>query len=136
NVETYSGLRAAAKLGAALGDSALANRAQNDAAREQVGIQSLWDPSAGTFDWALHENGYREINDWAAFYPDSAEQAWVVAFGASDPTTESSLLSQFDSAQPTWDQPTSAITYTDGTTHPAGYWPVIGWAFLRMGDTQ
>jgi hypothetical protein len=138
NVEAYGGLVAAAELAAALKDDTLKSRALADAQRERAGIDSLWNAETGAYDWAVHENGEVRHTDWSNFYPDSVEQAWVVAYGAADPARASALLAQFAVSQPNWDHPRATAQYWDGAPyeHEVGYWPLIGWAFLRMGATE
>src|SRR5207302_10620195 len=71
NAEAWGGLLAAVKLAAALRDTGLEARAAHDAERERVGIESLWNPTTNTYDWAKHENGATAKVDWSIYYPDA-----------------------------------------------------------------
>jgi hypothetical protein len=137
NTEAWGGLLAAVRLATFLGDGALATRAGRDAERERVGIESLWNPKTNTYNWAKHENGHVETTNWSIFYPDSVEETWVAAYGEADPARAAAIMATFASAHPNWDQPRATVSYWDGTVspHAVGYWPVVGWAFLRVGDT-
>jgi hypothetical protein len=123
--ETLAGLRAAAGMAGTLKDGALARRAAADAARMQTGIDGLWNATTGSYDWAVHEDGTRVATHWDVLYPDALQQAWAVAFGAVPGSRGPAVMARFDAEQPRWDQPSTA----------GGYWPVAGWAFLRVGAT-
>lgn len=120
--ETLAGLRAAAELAATLGDGALAQRVSADATRMQTGIDGLWNTATGAYDWAVHETGVRTPTNWTVLYPEALQQAWAVAFGAVPKDRAKTLMARFGAEQPRWDQ-------------PPDYWPVAGWAYLRIGDT-
>ena len=69
-------------------------------------------------------------------------EAWAVAYGVPNATVASQLMSTFAQNQPNWDHPNAQATYYDaaacpGTTcqQPVGYWPPVGWAFHRVGDS-
>jgi hypothetical protein len=132
--ETYAGLRAAAEIGQAIGNKNLRTRATADADRMAKGIASLWNPTTNAYDWAKHDTGARTATNWSVFYPDALQQAWAVAFGLTDPTRASSLLGQFNTAFPNWDDPTSLVSYDTGL-QAANYRSVVGWAELIAGDT-
>ncbi len=123
--ETYAGLRAAATLATALGETSLSDEAQGDADRLQQGFEELWDPSTGAYDWALHGDGYRQPTTWTTLYPDALEQLWPVAFGLVTGSKARTIVSRFASVQTsTW------------ATGDDNYWAVAGWAFQRVGQTS
>ena len=146
NAETYGGLVAGARIGKILGDPALHNRALADARAERHGMNTvMWNSSNHTYDWAFHgaQGNFQKVPcDWSVLYPDSVEQAWAVAYGVPNATVASQLMSTFAQNQPNWDHPNAQATYYDaaacpGTTcqQPVGYWPPVGWAFHRVGDS-
>jgi hypothetical protein len=122
--ETLAGLRAAVDLSRVLGDKTLERSAAAMAARMQTGIDGLWNPGTGSYDWAVHEDGARAVTHWDLLYPDALQQAWAVAFGAVPAARATELMARFGTSQPRWDQPGAV----------GGYWPVAGWAYLRVGD--
>ncbi len=132
--EAYAGLRAGADIAGVLGDATLASRATSAADRMYRGVAALWNPATGAYDWAVHEDGTRVPTDWTALDPDALQQLWAVAFGLVDPSRATGLLARFETAHPAWDQP-QALDRIDGGSRPVGYWAVVGWAYLRVGDT-
>lgn len=130
--ETYAGLIALPPLASALDDVTLAARAASDAARMRAGVAALWNPALASYDWAVNGDGTLQTTDWANLYPDSMEQAWAAAYGLTSTSTASELTRHLAQAHPEWDQPTSPALI-NGTTGPAGYWPVAGFAFLAAG---
>jgi hypothetical protein len=136
NAEAYGGMRAAARLALPLVDPALLLEASTSAERAQAGMQSLWNPTTQAYDWALHASGYRQVTDWRNLYPDSVEQAWVVAYSVAGPTRSRQLMARFAQSQPNWDSPTAMATFWDGTPylHTVDFWPIAGWAFQIVGD--
>jgi hypothetical protein len=133
--EVYAGLQAASDLGLASGDGPLTQRASADAARLRTGVSSLWNPSTGAFDWAVHADGTRVSTNWAVLYPDALQQAWPVAFGLVDGEVAASIMTQFASRQPGWAQPGTVARYSDAI-RSVGYWAPVGWAFARVGRTD
>ncbi len=133
--EAFAGLRAAAEMSQALGNSSLANRANADADRMQAGFDALWNPATRAYDWAVHGNGVRQPTNWSVLYPDALEQVWPVAFGLVKGSRATQLMARFDAAQPNWDRPAATATFAGGPG-PVGYWPVAGWAFDRTGNTN
>jgi len=134
--EAYAGLRAGAWLAASvLSDPTLAERATRAADALKAGVDGLWNPGTGAYDWAVHENGARTPNNWSNLYPDSLSQVWAVAFGLvdSDPSRAQAIVQRFDAAHPRWDQP-AATDQFDSASRAVEYWPVAGWAFARVGD--
>ncbi len=127
--ETYDGLVSAAELASDLGDSELAAAADTDAGAMKAGIASLWDAPTGAYDWA--KSSGVNTTDWSVLYPDAMEQAWIAASPAISDARARQLARSVESFQPLWDQP-DAITA--GAT--VGYWPVAGWALLRLGWTS
>src|SRR5438876_10766826 len=63
--ETYAGLVAAGELGRVLGSAGIVERAARDAARMRQGVDSLWDPVAGSYVWAVHADGQRDAATWS-----------------------------------------------------------------------
>ena len=121
--ETWAGLRAGVEVAKAIGDGALARRAEGDAARMRAGIDGMWNAAAGSYDWAVHADGARTPTRWAVLYPDALQQAWAVAFGVVPAARATTLMARFAAEQPAW------------ANAGSGYWPVAGWAFRRTGDT-
>lgn len=134
NAEVYGGLRAAAELARALGDASLEDRATARANTVKQAVSTLWNPSTGAYDWAVHDNGARQATNWGVFYPDAAQQMWAVAFGLADASRASAIVARFDREHPSWDKPTSSIRYDTGTK-AVGYWAPIGWAYQRVGNS-
>jgi hypothetical protein len=132
--ETYAGLRAAIDIAKALGDSALATRASNDASKLKNGFGKLWNSATGAYDWALHANGGRQTTNWTILYPDALQQVWPVAFGLVTGTRATALVNRFAVEQPLWDSPAATASFDSGL-QPVGYWPVAGWAFGRVGQS-
>lgn len=137
NAEVYGGLRSAATLASALDDPSFAVRATTDARRVDVGVASLWNRSAGGFDWALGNNGAKAAPSWAVLYPDVMENVWAVAYGLASPAQAVSILSHLDRQQPQWAEPDQAAMSAAGdgfSRQPVGYWPVGGWALILAGQ--
>jgi hypothetical protein len=132
--ETYAGLRAGAEIAKAIGNSALATRATNDADRLAAGVAKLWNPSTNSYDWAVHDNGAHTATNWNIFYPDALQQAWAVAFGLTDDARSASLMQKFNTQFPKWDAPTAQVPYDNGL-QAVNYRAVVGWAELRINDT-
>jgi hypothetical protein len=125
--ETYGGLVAAVDVARALGDAALASRAGADATKMRNGFAKLWNPSTGSYDWAVHEDGNHQPTNWSLLYPDALQQAWVVAFGLAEASHAKTLVSHFTSAHPAWDMPAQNDLYDSGRG-AVGYWAPAGWA--------
>ena len=134
--EAYAGLEAGIDLAQDLRLNRSRRVARSTRAAIVRGIDALWNPSTGSFDWALHQDGAREANDWQVLYPDAASQAWAVNFGLTDASTSAGLMNSFAAAQPTWDEPTSQSFFYDGEVFldTTGYWPIIASAFVVVGD--
>jgi hypothetical protein len=128
--ETWAGLRAASNLALALNNRTLANSAAVAASRLQTGVQGLWNPSLGAYDWAVHSNGVHHTTDWATLYPDAMEQAWPVALGLVTGTRAQVLMAHFAAAQPSWNLPLAQIA---SGTSTVGYWPMTSWSFAQIG---
>lgn len=114
NGEAYDGLVAAARMERALGDNRDAAVATNAAAAMFNGIQTLWNRSAGSYNWAKFPNGAQQATDWAVIYPDAMEQATAVAFDVAGSHAKS-LMGTFNVNQPSWANP--AVV---------SYWPLAG----------
>jgi hypothetical protein len=132
--ETWAGLRAAVELAGALGDQALATRAAGDAARMKAGVDALWNPTVGAYDWAVHEDGARQVTRWNVLYSDALQQMWAVAFGMTTPARSAELADRFLASQPNFDRPTQLSTFDSGPA-VTGYWPVAAWGLQRAGRT-
>lgn len=132
--ETLAGLRAAADMARAYGDTALSRRAAADAARMATGIAGLWDAPTGAYDWARHATGAQQPTDWSILYSDSLQQAWAVAFGAVTGTQAKNLVARFATAQPKWAQPLATAKFSSGSA-VVDYWPMAGLAFRAVGRT-
>lgn len=127
--ETYAGLRAATRLYSVLGRNGAAEATAAQADHLYQGVQTLWNPSVGAFDWAEGE-GYTQPTDWRLFYPDEMEQAWAVSFGLAN-KNETAIIHQHLSSLPAWKHPDAPVTYeSDGQIQSgtAGYWPMAGLA--------
>ncbi len=137
--EAYGGLVAASKLAAAAGDSATAARASSAATAMADGVAALWDPSTGSYDWAVAGDGVRTPTDWAVAYPDAMEQVWAVAFGLVPAGRAATLMATVAQDVPAWSSPgASATLRTNATLAPApiGYWPVVAWALESVGQAS
>jgi hypothetical protein len=149
NAEAYGGLRAAAKLARALGDDALQQHASYDAQKERHGMNTvLWNPANRSYDWAKHLDHNKESVPcrWNVLYPDAVEEAWAVAYGVPpNRDTRQHLMDMFwnPGNHGDWKDPGAMDWYFDaaacpGTTcrQPVGYWPLVGIAFSRAGNTR
>jgi hypothetical protein len=137
NAEAYGGLRSAATLATALGESALATRATTDAHRVAAGVASLWNPRSGGFNWARDSNGTSTAPSWTVLYPDVMENVWAVAYGLATPAQAASILSHLERMQPRWAQPDQSAPYEANgvvSRQPVGYWPQGGWALTLTGQ--
>jgi hypothetical protein len=130
--EVYAGLVAATQLERELNDTVQQTRATALALRVKAGVDALWNPSTGSYDWAVHEDGTRVTTNWTTLYPDAMEQAWAVAFGVVDASRAPALLQTFATQHPEWSSPTAATTI-DGKPGAVSYWPEVAWAFRRIG---
>jgi hypothetical protein len=128
--EAYNGLRSAVDLANSLGDKALRKRADADAARMKAGIASLWDAPTGGYDWA--KSGGVNTTDWGVLYSDAMEQAWIAGSRAISASQAKVLMNTLAATEPQWSSPT-ALADMFGSTGTVGYWPVAGWALLRLG---
>jgi len=139
NAQAYGGLVAAGRLEAALGNSALAAQATQRAATMEAGIQSLWDPATGAYDWAKQANGWQHPTEWSNFYPDAMEEVVAVQWGAVTGGRAQRLMDTFEQDHSDWSSPTAQDDYLSGATvetQPVGYWPMAGVAFDAVGHTQ
>jgi hypothetical protein len=133
--EAFAGLQAAADLGNALGDAQLTSRATSDAKAMASGVSTLWDAPTGGYDWARHDGGAQATTDWGTLYPDAMEQEWPAAFGLTDAARGATVVAELASHHQEWNQP-DATDLVNGAQGPVGYWPLAGWADLRLGDTR
>jgi hypothetical protein len=136
--ETYDGLRHASDLFAALNLHSQQTTAQQQASAMFAGIQTLWDPATGAFDWAKTDTGALQKTNWQTLYPDSAEQVWAVTYGLTTPVERTAIMTKFRTAQPNWDNPTASAQFMlngNLVTQPVGYWPLGGLAFQQLGDS-
>lgn len=135
--ETYDGLRHASDLFGALNQHAAQAAAQQRASAMYAGVQTLWDDQTGAFDWAKGDTGWVQQTNWKSLYPDSAEQAWAVAFGLTTSSERSTIMANFTANQPNWASPTATAQFmTNGalTSGTVGYWPTPALAFQQSGD--
>lgn len=123
--EVHVGLRAASKLFAALGDQRSAKTATTRARDLKTAIERLWQPAAGSYDWAVHEDGTRTKTDWTSLYPDALQQVWTMAFGVASSGAGTEILARFRTQHPYWASPELVDAKT---TDVEPYWPVAGWA--------
>jgi len=130
--ETFAGLAAAVDLAEALGDPPTVARARRGLERMRSGVEMLWNPAAGSYDWALHANGFRETTKWPVLYPDALQQVWTVAFGLSRGDRARRIMERFGREQPNWSQPATTARFGPGPDR-TGYWAPAGWAFLQTG---
>jgi hypothetical protein len=130
--EAYAGLTAATRLAYAVGDPSLARDARNAANRIQTGVEQLWNPTTGAYDWASHPDGAHQATNWSQLYPDAVSQVWAVRFGVTRWDHARAVLLKFLQTHPQADNP-SAADLVNGTVGPAGYWPGLGLA-LRFAD--
>lgn len=132
--EAQAGLVAAARLATVVGDQPLRTRAWNDIRRMRRGVDGLWNPRRAAYDWAQHgSRTARAVADWRNLWPDASEQMWAVAFAAGRVDHSAVLLRRFTATHPRWATPT-ATDRSLGMRAVVGYWPVIGWAYLRHGN--
>jgi hypothetical protein len=125
--EAFAGLRAASLLAASTGDRVLATDAAAAAARIQRGVDRLWNPRSGAFDWAVHPDGARQPTSWEQLYPDALSQVWAVRFGLVTGPRARAVLTRFQQSHPNAHDP-NALDLVDGATAPTGYWPGAGLA--------
>lgn len=109
NGEAYDGLEAAARMEHALGNTAWATVATTAANAMYNGIQTLWNPSAGDYNWAKFGNGSQQSTNWAVLYPDALEEASAAIFHVAGNRT-SALVAAFNAHQPSWAQP-AVVSY-------------------------
>ncbi len=131
--ESEAGLRSAASVAAALGDSALASRSALDASRIQAGVDKLWNPATTAYDWAVFSSGTHQSTNWPVLYPDSMEQVWAVAFGLTSGARAQAIMTHLGVAHPNWDQPAATDLFSSGPG-VVGYWPVAGVALAQIGE--
>jgi hypothetical protein len=130
--EAYAGLVAATRLAYTVGDPSIARDARNAAYRIEIGVEQLWNPTTGAYDWASHPDGAHQPTNWSQLYPDAISQVWAVRFGVTRPNHARTVLLQFLQTHPHADNPSGA-DLVNGTISPAGYWPGLGLA-LRVAD--
>jgi hypothetical protein len=130
--EAFAGLTAANRLAFAVGDPLLARDARDAAGRIQTGVEQLWNPTTGAYDWASHPDGAHQTTNWSQLYPDAVSQVWAVRFGLARSDHARAILLRFLQMHPHANDP-SAADLVDGTVGPAGYWPGLGLA-LRFVD--
>ncbi len=127
-VETASGLFAAAELATILGDPTTAARARTDGIAMVNGIAALWNastPTAPAYDWAVSDVGVHTVTTWGT-YGDAFQQAMACVYGAPNTSRQSGLMTQFLTSQPSW-----ADEVVTGR-----YDPIVAIALLRSGSTS
>jgi len=136
--EAYGGLFGAVDFARVIGDPALATQATKAARAMAGGVQGLlWNPAAGSFDWAANRTGKATV-DWSVFYPDGMEEAWAVGFGLATPSEAASVIAQIDAHDQAWTEPFADALYrgataSDISSEPVGWWPVVAWALEDAG---
>jgi hypothetical protein len=101
NAEAYAGLVAAARLERILGNTREATTATTAAKAMARGIQSLWNPKAGDYNWAKFADTSEQTTNWTVLYPDALEQATVSAWHLAG-SHATSLMAAFLAHQPSW----------------------------------
>ena len=134
NAEVYGGLVGAESLARVAGNNTLAVKAARDATKSFDGIQSLWNSTTDSYDWAwAGTNASTDTKtDWTVLYPDALEQTWAISWGATTSSRATTILTRFGVAQPNWDVPTDmAPQLTNGTVSLSeiGYWPFAATAY-------
>jgi hypothetical protein len=134
NAEAHAGLLAAASLEAKLGSATAEASDKAAAVKMEAGIQSMWNKSTNSFNWASATGGVQTTN-WSNIYPDVAAQAWAVGLGATTAAQAKQLMSEVESDDPEWDAPTATMAVSGSSPSAVGYWPGIGWGFDTAGNT-
>lgn len=129
--EVYAGLQAAVRLGRTLDDRALAREAAAAARRVRRGVARTWNTSTHSYDWAVHENGVRDVTNWSQLYPDALSQVWAVRYGLVRGPRARELLREFLRRHPNAHDPTSTDLSQDGAG-PGGYWTGVGAVLARV----
>jgi hypothetical protein len=129
NSEDYQGLRDAASLFAALGDTSTSKYYSQHASRMLKGISSLW--LSASESWAVYrDNAGNELTpNFATWFPDATSQLYPVLHGVvpSSDTRSQTVYSKFNSAWPGW--PT--LSFNDQFP-----WVTVAAAASQMGDTS
>lgn len=131
--EVYAGLASAGRLFAVLGDRGRGNRARAVSAGVATGVEGLWDPARGSYDWARHEGGGSQPADLTVLYPDAMEQVWAVAFGLVPTSRATALLARVKQLHPQLSDP-GALDQMGWGAGPVGYWPMAAAAWAAVGD--
>ena len=132
--EAYAGLLAAVDIAKAIGNNTLSKQSAADATKMKNGVANLWNSGVAAYDWAVHDDGGRQPNDWKVLYSDSLQQAWAVAFGLVDSARAPTLVTRFNGAQPNWALPAATALFSSGQAL-VGYWPAAGLAFDAVQST-
>lgn len=124
NCEVVAGLRSAGYLLTVLDDAVGAADAYDTCDIVLAGIESLWDDTAQSYIWAVHEsNGARIPTDWAD-YNGALQNVWAVAFGIATGDRAVGIMQAFGTAHPTW-----------FNAEPPFYWHGIPvWAYQRTNN--
>ncbi len=128
NCEGYRGLRDAAQLFHALGDSTSESQYAAGADKMLSGIDSMWTNGA----WAMYKDGLGQLTspNFATWYPDATSQLFPVlmeVIPGSDARSQQ-VYTSFNNAWPDW--PT--LSYNSQDPFP---WVLVGGAAALMGDT-
>lgn len=113
NIESLVGLRAAALLAQVLDDAALGARVTAAADAMARGVGYLWNEGSRTWDFAVHENGVFQHNDWAD-ENSQRQQIWAAGWGARTAGTLGAYdslgltLTAYEQALPGWASQTSS----------------------------
>jgi hypothetical protein len=104
NVEVLGGLFAGAWLAKLTGQPELEDAFNDAVAAAQTGIESMWNASNGSYDWAIDGSGNRTSTNWSVSN-DAEQNAFAVAFGVATGGRAVALMQQYETHQPTWDIP-------------------------------
>ena len=129
NAEDFRGLEDWADLLEALGYRSESRVYRSRARRLAATIERwMWNPSAGTYRWAIDGEGLRYASDWSRWYPDAVAQLYPGAFGLIPPDGERAraLVRTFGTKHPGW------ASFRKSDPYP---WMIVGYAAATAGET-
>jgi len=87
----------------------------------------MWDPSTGTYRWAIDGEGRRYNSDWSRWYPDAVAQLYPAMFGLIPPAGDRAraLIQTFGLKHPGW------ASFQKSDPYP---WMIVGYAAAVAGD--
>jgi len=121
--ETEAGLDSSARLLKLLGRPADGKASARAAQRMVAAVDTLWNPATGSYDWAVHESGYRQSTDWGNLYPDGIANIWAVAYGLVPEHRAKTLMDTVSAKFPDLDDASAR-----------GYWPEAVNAYRMVQD--